>query len=89
MKNVTAGSSMKPKFIESKNLDLLLFVCDDYEEQFLTVKSIFNIIGSKVQSDAHIRLRIKRVEERVSKLFNNFPVRVNQQVIKYKNNALA
>ncbi|MGS0635648.1 hypothetical protein [Citrobacter sp. VF227] len=77
------------KFIESKNLDLLLFVCDDYEEQFLTVKSIFKITGSKVQSDAHIRLRIKRVEERVSKLFNNHPVRVNQQVIKYKNNALA
>ncbi|MGG7444940.1 hypothetical protein ACQ3G7_02495 [Kosakonia oryzendophytica] len=81
-------SNETKKFIDPKNLDLLLFVCDNYEDKFLTVKSIFGIIGSKVNSDAYVNLRIKRVEGRVSKSFNNYPVRTNQQVIKYKNNAL-
>lgn len=77
------------KFIDPKNLDLLLFVCNDYEDKYQTVKSIFGITGSKVHSDAYINLRIKRVEERVSKQFNNYPVRSNQQVVKYKKNSLA
>lgn len=76
------------KFIEPKNLDLLLFICDDYEEKFLTVRSIFGITGSKVSSDAYINLRIKRIEDRVSKQFNNYPVRSNTNAIKYKNNSL-
>ncbi|EIY2645716.1 hypothetical protein MMK76_001016 [Klebsiella aerogenes] len=76
------------KFIEPKNLDLLLFICDDYEDKFLTVRSIFGITGSKVSSDAYINLRIKRIEDRVSKQFNNYPVRSNTNAIKYKNNSL-
>lgn len=76
------------KFTEPKNLDLLLFICDDYEDKFLTVRSIFGITGSKVSSDAYINLRIKRIEDRVSKQFNNYPVRSNTNAIKYKNNSL-
>ncbi|TYL41602.1 MULTISPECIES: hypothetical protein [Dickeya] len=76
------------KFIDPKNLYLLLFVCDEYEDKFTTVKSVFGITGSKVQSDAHVNLRIRKIEERISKMFNNYPVRANKQVVKYKNNDL-
>lgn len=74
------------KFIVPRNLDLLLFVCDEYEDKYITVKSIFDITDSKVQSNAYISLRIRRVEERVSKMFNNYMVRSNQNIVKYKNN---
>ncbi|MBC3381593.1 hypothetical protein H8I69_20970 [Serratia fonticola] len=77
------------KFIEPKNLDSLLYVCNDYEDEFLTVRAILSITGAKVSSDAHIKLRIRRIIERVEKQFAGCEVRKNQLITRYKKSSFS
>ncbi|MFJ5438078.1 hypothetical protein ACIPT2_09425 [Pectobacterium brasiliense] len=71
-------------FFESRNLDFFLYICDDYEEKFLTVRSILAVTDAKVSSDAHINLRINRIVERVEKSLGGSQVRKNQISLKYR-----
>ena len=57
-------------FIKPGNLDSLIYVCDDEEEQFLTVKAIMSMTGAKVSSDSHIKLRLRRIHDRYKQQFN-------------------
>ncbi|MCC8378806.1 hypothetical protein [Xenorhabdus sp. PB30.3] len=77
-------------FLEPKNLDALIYVCNDSEEEFLTTKSILSISNAKVSSEAHINLRIKRIKERTEKQFGGYKIRKNQIIEKYqKRNAFS
>lgn len=65
-------------FVEPRNLETLIYTCDDYEEEFLAAKAIMAITGSKVSSEGHINLRLRRVKERIEKQFDGKLVRKNQ-----------
>lgn len=62
-------------FIKHGNLDSLIYVCDDEEEQFLTVKAIMSMTGAKVSSDGHIKLRLRRIHDRYKQQFNGKKIR--------------
>ncbi|MCJ4071051.1 hypothetical protein LOS16_24015, partial [Klebsiella pneumoniae] len=71
-------------FIKPGNLDSLIYVCDDEEEQFLTVKAIMSMTGAKVSSDGHIKLRLRRIHDRYKQQFNGKKIRKNQKSSLYK-----
>ncbi|HEI6967583.1 TPA: hypothetical protein ACGTP8_004225 [Yersinia enterocolitica] len=74
------------RFLEPKNLDAFIYVCDDPVEEFLTGRAILSVSGAKVSSDGHINLRIRRIKERTEKQFGGYQVRKNQLVERYQKN---
>ncbi|AKQ37674.1 hypothetical protein A0P77_04330 [Salmonella enterica] len=65
-------------FVEPRNLEPLIYTCDDHEEEFLAAKAIMAITGAKVSSEGHINLRLRRIKERIEKQFGGKLVRKNQ-----------
>ena len=78
-----AGASLHKEvtqFINAKNLDMLIYVADDFDEEYLTVKAIMDITGAKVSSEGHINLRLRRIKERTALQLGAVRVRKNQLI---------
>ncbi|WP_037433180.1 hypothetical protein [Serratia plymuthica] len=68
------------QFINAKNLEMLVYVADDSEEEYLTVKAIMDITGAKVSSEGHVNLRLRRIKERTAIQLGATEVRKNQLI---------
>ncbi len=87
-KNTTKLSEQVNKFIKTENFENLIYTCNDIDDEFILAKAIMILTNSKVLSDGHINLRIRRIKERIEKRLGNYPVRRNQLIDKYaKTNA--
>ncbi len=68
------------QFINAKNLEMLIYVVDDFEEEYLTVKAIMGITGAKVSSEGHVNLRLRRIKERTAIQLGEVKIRKNQLI---------
>ncbi|EOY5744265.1 hypothetical protein ACP7QF_004212 [Enterobacter ludwigii] len=84
IKSATSLSQEVTRFIDTKNLELLIFVCDNYEEEFLATRAIMAISGAKVSTDGHVNLRLRRIKDKTTKLFDGKLIRKNQIVEKFQ-----
>ena len=84
IKSATSLSQEVTRFIDTKNLELLIFVCDNYEEEFLATRAIMAISGAKVSTDRHVNLRLRRIKDKTTKLFDGKLIRKNQIVEKFQ-----
>lgn len=66
------------QFLNVKNLEMLIYVADDPEEEYLTVKAIMEITGAKVSSEGHVNLRLRRIKEKTATNLGTAKVRKNQ-----------
>lgn len=72
------------QFIDTRNIEQLIFVCEDYEEEFLATRAIMAITGAKVSTDGHVNLRLRRIKDKITKLFDGKLIRKNQIVEKFQ-----
>lgn len=71
-------------FVDTKNLEPLIYLCDNDEDEFITTKSIMILTNSKVSTEGHIRLRLRRIKERIERQFDGKLVRKNQLIEKFQ-----
>lgn len=74
------------QFIDAKNLDMLIYIADDSEEEYLMVKAIMEITGAKVSSEGHVNLRLRRIKERAAIQLGAVEVRKNQLIDRLQRN---
>lgn len=84
IKSATSLSQEVARFIDTRNLELLIFVCENYEEEFLATRAIMAITGAKVSTDGHVNLRLRRIKDKTTKLFDGKLIRKNQIVEKFQ-----
>ncbi|EAA6923047.1 hypothetical protein DRV60_21570 [Salmonella enterica subsp. enterica] len=84
IKSATSLSQEVARFTDTRNLELLIFVCGNYEEEFLATRAIMAITGAKVSTDGHVNLRLRRIKEKTTKLFDGKLIRKNQIVEKFQ-----
>lgn len=84
IKSATSLSQEVARFIDTRNLELLIFVCENYEEEFLATRAIMAITGAKVSTDGHVNLRLRRIKDKTTKLFDGRLIRKNQIVEKFQ-----
>lgn len=84
IKSAASLSQEVARFIDTRNLELLIFVCENYEEEFLATRAIMAITGAKVSTDGHVNLRLRRIKDKTTKLFDGKMIRKNQIVEKFQ-----
>lgn len=72
------------KFLDVKNLESLIYICDDKDDEYLTTKAIMTVTDAKVSTDGHINLRLRRIKERTEKQFGGQKIRKNQIIDKFQ-----
>lgn len=86
IKSAASLSQEVARFIDTRNLELLIFVCENYEEEYLATRAIMAITGAKVSTDGHVNLRLRRIKNKTTKLFDGKLIRKNQIVEKFQRN---
>lgn len=84
IKSAASLSQEVAQFIDTRNLEQLIFVCENYEEEFLATRAIMAITGAKVSTDGHVNLRLRRIKDKTTKLFDGKLIRKNQIVEKFQ-----
>lgn len=70
-------------FIKIPNLESLIYTCNDNDDEYLLAKAIMILTNSKVLTDGHINLRVRRIKERIEKQFGGYQIRRNQLIDKF------
>lgn len=83
-KSATSLNQEVARFIDIRNLELLIFVCENHKEEFLATKAIMAISGAKVSTDGHVNLRLRRIKDKAIKLFDGKLIRKSQIVEKFQ-----
>lgn len=84
IKSAASLSQEVARFIDTRNLELLIFVCENYEEELLATRAIMAITGAKVSTDGHVNLRLRRIKDKTTKLFDGKMIRKNQIIEKFQ-----
>lgn len=84
IKSAASLSQEVARLIDTRTLELFIFVCENYEEEFLATRAIMAITGAKVSTDGHVNLRLRRIKDKTSKLFDGKMIRKNQIVEKFQ-----
>ncbi|MCU6243854.1 MULTISPECIES: hypothetical protein [Enterobacteriaceae] len=75
-------------FMEPRNLDSLIYTCDDREDEFITARVILQATKAKVSSSGHVNLRIKRIKDRTEQQLGAAQVRKSSIIEKFERSSV-
>lgn len=70
-------SMLANEFIKKRNLEMLVYVCNSNDEQYITARAIMSIEGKSNLTSRDIENRLKRIKTSISKKFDGFDIRPN------------
>ncbi|WP_454889472.1 hypothetical protein [Serratia quinivorans] len=75
-------------FTQENSLNNLYFVCANTKDKLATVKTIMSLKKNTSLNENKVKLKCDKIEESTKVKFDNYPVRCNKTVMKFKKNSI-